>query len=96
MTQSKNMPEKKFRAGAIVATVWKNSTVSKDKKKPEPVEYRTVSFERRYTDKSGAWQSTNSFRANDLPKATLILNKAFEYLVLKESENTTIPEEDIL
>ncbi len=67
-------PEIKFKAGGIAATVWKNQ--SKDG------EYRTVSFERSYKDKDGTWKKTSSLRLNDLPKATVVLNKAYEHLVL--------------
>jgi len=76
------MPLKKFRAGAIVATIWNNET-EKDGKK---VDYKTVSFERSYKDKNDEWQTTNSLRINDLPKATLVLGKAFEFLSLNEVE----------
>jgi len=75
----KNMPEKKFSAGAISATVWKNAGTSKQ---GQPVEYRTITLQRSYK-KDGSWQTANSLRLNDLPKAALLLNKAFEWLVLK-------------
>lgn len=78
-----NLPEKKFRAGAISATVWLNHGQQVN---GEISEYRTISIERCYTDKNGTWQSTNSFRVNDLPKAGVVLNKAYEFLVLKEQE----------
>ncbi|PIZ50677.1 hypothetical protein COY27_06205 [Candidatus Woesearchaeota archaeon CG_4_10_14_0_2_um_filter_33_13] len=77
-----NLPEKKFRAGAISATVWLN----KSQNNGTPVEYRTVSIERSYTDKDGKWQSSNSMRVNDLPKANMVIQKAYEYLVLKEQD----------
>jgi len=79
-----NQPEKKFSTGVISATVWKNSTTSK--KDGSPVEYRTITLQRRYADKDGTWKSTNSLRINDLPKASLVLNKAYEYLVMKEQD----------
>ncbi len=75
----KKHPEKKFRAGAISATVWLNEGKND---KGETVSYRTVSFERNYLDKDGNWQTTNSLRVNDLPKAVLVLQKAYEYLAL--------------
>ena len=78
-----NMPEKKFRAGAISATVWQNKGQSKN---GDAVEYKTISIERGYKDKEGNWQSTNSLRINDLPRATVVLQKAYEYLVFKEQE----------
>jgi len=75
-----NTPKKTFRAGAISATVWNNST----DKNGETVEYSTVTFERSYKDADGSWKTTNSLRVNDLPKASLVLNKAYEHLALLE------------
>jgi len=77
--EEKNQPEKKFSTGAISATVWKNVGVSKDGK---PFESHSVSLQRRYKDKTGQWQSTNSLRVNDLPKVALVIEEAFRYLVL--------------
>jgi hypothetical protein len=56
------------------------------KNKPDgrTVEYKTVSFERNYLDRNDTWRTTNSLRINDLPKAALILQKAYEYLALSE------------
>jgi len=76
-------PEKQFRAGAISATIWKNSGTAKDGK---VFEYKTVSLKRSYTDENDVWQSSNSFRTNDLPKAALVLSKSYEYLAMKEKE----------
>ncbi len=78
-----NLPEKKFRAGSVSATIWKNQGKGKN---GEAVEYRTISIERSYTDKEDKWQTTNSMRVNDLPKAEVVLKKAYEFLVLKEQE----------
>ncbi len=83
-TNAGNMPEKKFSTGAISATVWKNAGKAKT---GQDVEYRTISLQRRYKDKNDAWQSTNSLRVNDLPKAALVLNKAYEYLVLRDTDH---------
>jgi len=84
-TVSGNLPEKRFSTGAINATVWQNEGKSKD---GEAVNYRTVSVQRRYKDKDGNWQSTNSLRINDLPRASLVLQKAYEFIVLKGMENS--------
>ena len=78
-----NTPEKKFRAGAISATIWLNKGHTQN---GEETEYRTISIERIYTDKEGKWQSTNSMRINDLPKASVVLQKSYEYLVLNEQD----------
>jgi len=82
MSEEKNMPEQKFSAGAVSATVWKNQT----EKNGSVFDFRTISFERRYKDKEGKWQSSNSFRINDLPKARLVLDKAYEYLIMNKSQ----------
>jgi len=80
---SGNLPEKKFSSGGLNATVWQNQGKNKE---GLDVSYRTVTFQRRYKDKNGEWQSTNTLRINDLPKASLILEKAYEYLVMKDMQ----------
>ena len=93
--ESRNVPEKKFSTGVITATVWSNQGKGRN---GEAVSYRTVSLQRRYKDKNGVWQSANSFRVNDLPKASLVLQKAYEYVVLREQEATAVDyvDEDII
>jgi len=86
--ETKNRPEKIFSTGAIHVSVWKNESV-KDGNKSE---FRTVSLQRRYTDKSGEWKSTSTLRINDLPKAALALNKAFEFLVMKGQDTEFVEE----
>ncbi len=80
-TVSGNIPEKRFSTGALSATVWQNEGKSKT---GEDVSYKTVTFQRRYKDPNGEWQTANSLRINDLPKVSLILQKAYEYIVMKE------------
>jgi hypothetical protein len=77
---AKNMPEKKFRAGAVSATIWQNNSQKQD---GSMASFNTISFERGYKDKQGNWKSTSSLRVADIPKAVVVLNKAYEYLVMK-------------
>jgi hypothetical protein len=79
----KNVPEKRFIAGAISATIWKNQAESKVGKE---ISYETISISRNFKTENGEWKSTNTLRLNDLPKATVVLNKAYEYLTLREAE----------
>ena len=76
-------PQKKFSTGAITATIWNN-----ENKLPngEKADYQTISIDRNYKDKDGNWKKTNSLRVNDLPKAALVLQKAYEYIVMKEEQ----------
>ncbi len=89
----KHLPEKKFSTGAISATIWRNN--GKNNKTGEPVEFRTIQIDRRYTDKEGKWQTSNSLRLNDLPKASLVLQKAYEYLVLKGQDSSSSQKLDV-
>ena len=93
--EAKNVPEKKFSTGVITATVWQNQGKGRN---GEIVGYRTVSLQRRYKDRNGVWQTANSLRVNDLPKASLVLQKAYEYLVLRETQETSVDyvDEDII
>ena len=81
--ESKNMPVKKFRAGAISATVWENQAQNQ---KGEIISFKSVSFDRSYKDANGEWQKTNSLRMSDLPRAALVINKAYEFLALNSPE----------
>lgn len=79
-----NKPVTKFRAGAISATVWENQGKNN---KGEIVSFKSVSFDRSYKDANGQWQRTTSLRTMDLPKAALVINKAYEFISLAgESE----------
>ncbi len=72
-------PIKKFSAGGVQVAVWENEG-------KEGKQFYSVSIDRRYKDKNDEWKSTNSFKAADLPKAVLALNKAYEYLTLKDDD----------
>lgn len=71
-------PVKKFNVGAVQAAIWSNE-------KKDGKQFFSVSFDRRYKDKGGEWKSSNSLATNDLPKAILALQKAFEYVSLREA-----------
>jgi len=70
-------PETVFKVGAVRASIFKNILQKNGQSIPLP----KVVIEVRYKDKTGQWQSTNSLSINDLPKAILALQKAFEYLM---------------
>ena len=95
-SSGKNIPEKKFSTGVVSATIWKNNGVSRS---GQQTEFRTITLQRRY-NKEGEWKSTNSLRINDLPKAYLVLQKAYEYIVLRGEEASydasCIDEEEIV
>ena len=77
-----NAPEQKFRAGSITATVWKNDIV----KDGVNASFNSITLERSYKDKDGNWQTTHSFRINDLPRLSMVTQKAFEYVAMAKEQ----------
>jgi hypothetical protein len=82
-TEANNGPEKKFKAGAVTATVWKND---RQRATGETFSYHTISLDRRYKDKAGNWKTASSLQLQDLPKAALVLQEAYRYLVLNGAQ----------
>ena len=70
-----SQPDIIFKHGACNAAVFTKEVTKGDR----TFTSRTVSFQKRYRDKQGEWQSTSYLDVNDLPKAMLVLNKAFDY-----------------
>lgn len=80
MRKMSGKPETVFKVGAVRASVFKNVTTRDGRSIVMP----KVVLEVRYKDKSGQWQGTNSLSLNDLPKAVLALQQAFEFLTTKK------------
>jgi hypothetical protein len=72
-------PVKKISVAGIQVAIWENT--GKDNQS-----FYSVSLDKRYKDPADGWKSSSSFKATDLPKAILALQKAYEFLVLKESD----------
>ena len=70
-------PETVFKVGAVRASIFRNTI----QKAGKSIQLPKVVLEVRYKDKTGQWNGTNSLSLNDLPKAILALQKAFEYLM---------------
>jgi len=80
-TGASNKPVKKFKAGAISATIWGNQS-------KEGKTWNSVTFSRSYKDNTNSWKNTNNFRESDLPKLNLVSQKAFEYLSMKQESES--------
>ncbi len=69
-------PVKKIKIGGVEIAVWENTSEKGNK-------FYSTTMERNY--KVGdEWKKTNSLRESDLPKAAIGLQKAFEFITLKE------------
>ena len=72
-------PEIVFKMGAVRASVFQNIIQHQGKSVPLP----KVVLEVRYRDKEGNWQGTNSLSVNEVPKAIIALQKAYEHILSK-------------
>ena len=69
-------PEITFRHGLCSASIWEQDF----ERGEEKFTVRSVTFQRSYLDKDGNWQTTNSLKVNDIPKAQLVLAKCYEFM----------------
>ncbi len=75
-------PIKKFKNGAIIATIWANKY--KNKEGNDEI-IHSVTISRVYKkDGNDEWFDTNSFNTNDLPKIVSVTNAAYNYLALAD------------
>ena len=95
MKEESQKPENEFKAGAVRASIW-----SKLRKTGNGNFFnsRKVVLERIYKDAQGNFKTTNSLDLNDIPKAILVLGKAYEYLMTadRKTESTESFEKDDL
>ena len=67
-TEAAKPPVAKIRLGLLQASIWERSG--------EKGSFHSVSFERRYRDSQGKWQSTHSYGADDLLSLAKLADQA--------------------
>jgi len=72
-------PERVFQHGGVKAAIFTNE----HEKDGLSFTKKSVSVQKVYRDKEGLFKTTTSLHVNDLPKAILVLQKAFDYLTIK-------------
>ncbi len=73
-------PDKKFRVGGITATVWRGIS---EKGMP----YFNIQLSKSYKDKDSNWKTTDSFKDYEVPKAMVLLQKAYEYVISQQGNS---------
>lgn len=74
-------PIKRFSAGNMTASVFANEITVGEQR----AILKTVTLQRSYRDKEGIWQhTTGGLRANDIPRAVLVLTQAYTYMVARD------------
>jgi uncharacterized protein (DUF111 family) len=77
--QMSNRPEKVFQHGGVKAAIFANE----HEKDGQSFTKNRISVQKVYRDKEGMFKTTTSLGVNDLPKAVLVLQKAFDYLTVR-------------
>ena len=75
-----NKPEKVFQNGAVRAAIF----VNERERDGQSFTKKQVSFQKVYRDKEGEFKTTHSLEINDLPKAVVVLQKAYDYLTVRQ------------
>ena len=75
-------PIARFKAGQVVSALWENEANVKGK----AVTILKATVQRRYKDKEGNWQSSNSLNRNEILLAIYCLQKAFEKIVEMQNQ----------
>lgn len=74
-----NRPLWQTHVGPFWASIWENDRNIGEK----TVKVRELSFAKRYKDKSGEFRNSTKYQVNDIPKAIVALEQAYEELVLR-------------
>ena len=75
-------PETTIKLGQAQASIF----VNQGDKGP----FRTVTVQRRYNDeKTGEWQSSNSYTAMQLTNAIAVMQRALDYILEREGSSTS-------
>jgi hypothetical protein len=76
-----NQPLTKFKCGSVEAAIFEN----KGAKNGRTFTVRKAVLQRNYLDKNDTWQSTSSLDINDIPKAMLVLSKAYDFMTTSDT-----------
>jgi hypothetical protein len=86
--QNRTKPVKDFRAGNIQASIWKNEV----QQQGQTVVRHSVRIQKQFRKEDGSYEDTLYYFRDDLPRLALVAQKAYEFIVLRESSE---PEEEI-
>lgn len=79
-TSPANRPIKEFRVRNLSLAIWQNEGTRDGR----PVTLHSITLNKRYRDQgTGEWKDSNSFFPDDLPRLRLLLDKAYEHILLR-------------
>ncbi len=78
--EGSNKPVQSFKAGTVEVSIWGKVVEVEGREKT----FYNITWHRDYKSKEGEWKSTNSLDVHDIPKLKLVLDKAYEWIMLKK------------
>jgi len=90
----KQQPLARHKAGAISVAIWENRFRAPNGQERVVMK---ATLAKTYKDKNGSWSNTNSLGQDDIPKAILCLQKAWEMMLgernVRANEEPAVEEE---
>ena len=90
---SPEKPEKNIRYGAVRAAIWARTRTRQDGSR---FQSKKVILDRSYRDSAGQWRNTSALELNDIPKAILGLQRAYEWILHGDRDASEITTEDVV
>jgi hypothetical protein len=87
---AKRLPVKTIRVGDVSASVWERLHQTKD----GTLTFYSVSFERSYKDRDGAYRYTRSFDPECLGRLVAVVQEASEYLHNLTNPDSMLPDRE--
>ena len=89
-TSPANRPIKEFRVRNLSLAIWQNEGTRDGR----PVTLHSITLNKRYRDQeTGEWRDSSSFFPDDLPRLRLLLDKAYEHILLRDTSPASNPDE---
>jgi len=80
-TKISNKPIKNFKCGTVSLAIWENENEAAGEAKV----FNSCTISKQYYDeKTKTWKPSTSFNLMDLPKLTLLTQKAYEYIIFRD------------
>jgi hypothetical protein len=85
----KSRPSTSLRAGKIELSIWRNE-IDKDGR---TIPQYSIRIKKRFRKDDGSYNDTDYYFPEELPKLAVLVQKAFEYVVLTERKDSdeTVP-----
>ena len=89
-TSPANRPIKEFRVRNLSLAIWQNEGTRDGR----PVTLHSITLNKRYRDQeTDQWKDSSSFFPDDLPRLRLLLDRAYEHILLRDTSPASDPGE---